>query len=613
MNINGRVKVKTLKAQFFDEFGLTIRVYDGRSFADDNATLASIRRGESIGGEFSPRKNTKVGNLEDKIKELFGLKTQIAGSDNSYLCDNNITLAKAKEDDDARMVRKAKKDDKVRGSETEKTTGSIVIKEMSFKGELSNKVFNKILFWDESDALSDIQSFESTTDVYSVTFNSPALGRCDNIEELYEIETEFWQNIEEYKDKYRIDENPLWKLVTDSYCSMLVKNYTYKDSGEFEIKDIDLSEKIKLFIKLLVNQELKPDDHPEKLGLTIGDSFVESNEPTEIDVELFNFDEGSECISLTDNTYLFPNRPATQEISINDFNINDICLLFKTSRGAAYIEDISDSFVDSDYYQELEREIEVEDIINYLKTKTENIDFTRILKESKSDFYEWVSSCNSIIPLQNFAQILKIHKLIIEKEGELFYFSSDSTIVENAERKSMRGIISLICNDESILDKISDIYDIKKDSQFILSHSNDGLIGEDFVDNNNGTVTDKKTGLTWQLFSVGQQWDGVSSIGEAIKMSWDEAINFQNNFADYDDWRVPTISELESLIDSIEQSSSTVNSKFFSDIPSGIFWSSTSASTVGDGGLYARSVDFNKRESRKNTKTYNNYVKLVRG
>ena len=462
MNINGRVKVKTLKAQFFDEFGLTIRVYDGRSFADDNATLASIRRGESIGGEFSPRKNTKVGNLEDKIKELFGLKTQIAGSDNSYLCDNNITLAKAKEDDDARMARKAKKAYKVKDSVTEKILGSIVIKEMSFKGELSNKVFNKILFWDESDALSDIQSFESTTDVYSVTFNSPALGRCDNIEELYEIETEFWQNIEEYKDKYRIDENPLWKLVTESYCSMLVKNYTYKDSGEFEIKDIDLSEKIELFIKLLVNQELKPDDHPEKLGLTIGNSFVESNVPTELDVELFNFDEGSECISLTDNTYLFPNRPATQEISINDFNINDICLLFSQGLSGFIDEDILGYFGDTNYCQELESELELEDIHNYLKNKIENIDFNRIIKEKNIDFYEWVSSCNSIIPLQNFAQILKIHKLIIEKEGKLFYFSSDSTIVENAERKSMRGIISLICNEELILDKISDIYDTKK-------------------------------------------------------------------------------------------------------------------------------------------------------
>ena len=107
----------------------------------------------------------------------------------------------------------------------------------------------------------------------------------------------------------------------------------------------------------------------------------------------------------------------------------------------------------------------MKDIHNYLKNKIENIDFTRIIKELNIDFYEWVSSCNSIIPLQNFAQILKIHKLIIEKEGKLFYFSSDSTIVENAERKSMRGIISLICNEELILDKISDIYDTKKDSQ----------------------------------------------------------------------------------------------------------------------------------------------------
>ena len=29
----------------------------GRSFADDDSTLASIRKGDSKGGEFSPRKN----------------------------------------------------------------------------------------------------------------------------------------------------------------------------------------------------------------------------------------------------------------------------------------------------------------------------------------------------------------------------------------------------------------------------------------------------------------------------------------------------------------------------------------------------------------------------
>jgi hypothetical protein len=109
MNINGRMKVKTLRADFMKEFGLTIRVYDGRSFADEDATLASIRKGDSKGGEFSPKRNSKVGLLENKIEELFGLKTQIAGSDDSYLCDNDLTLAGALETDQKKVVKKSRK------------------------------------------------------------------------------------------------------------------------------------------------------------------------------------------------------------------------------------------------------------------------------------------------------------------------------------------------------------------------------------------------------------------------------------------------------------------------------------------------------------------------
>jgi len=112
MDINGRMKVKTLKSQFKDEFGLTLRVYDGRSFAGDDATLASIRKGDSKGGEFTPRKNTKVGNLEDKIQEMFGIKTQIAGSDDSYLCDNDMTLQAALEEDGKKLQRKQRKADR---------------------------------------------------------------------------------------------------------------------------------------------------------------------------------------------------------------------------------------------------------------------------------------------------------------------------------------------------------------------------------------------------------------------------------------------------------------------------------------------------------------------
>lgn len=42
-SIDGRMKVKTLKKQFKDAFGATLRVYKGVGFADDDATLASIR------------------------------------------------------------------------------------------------------------------------------------------------------------------------------------------------------------------------------------------------------------------------------------------------------------------------------------------------------------------------------------------------------------------------------------------------------------------------------------------------------------------------------------------------------------------------------------------
>ena len=109
VNINGRMKVKTLKIEFKNDFGLTLRIYDGRSFADDNATLASVRKGDNKGGEFSPKRNTKVGNLEDKIMDMFGIKTQVAGSDDSYLCDNDLTLAGAQEEDEKKMGRKEKK------------------------------------------------------------------------------------------------------------------------------------------------------------------------------------------------------------------------------------------------------------------------------------------------------------------------------------------------------------------------------------------------------------------------------------------------------------------------------------------------------------------------
>lgn len=43
LKVSGRQKVKSLKEAFKKEFGVSIRVYNGKKFADDDATLASIR------------------------------------------------------------------------------------------------------------------------------------------------------------------------------------------------------------------------------------------------------------------------------------------------------------------------------------------------------------------------------------------------------------------------------------------------------------------------------------------------------------------------------------------------------------------------------------------
>ena len=62
-SIDGRMKVKTLKKQFKEAFGATLRIYKGPGFADDDATLASIRAKEAKGGEVKVVGNMKVGSI----------------------------------------------------------------------------------------------------------------------------------------------------------------------------------------------------------------------------------------------------------------------------------------------------------------------------------------------------------------------------------------------------------------------------------------------------------------------------------------------------------------------------------------------------------------------
>lgn len=99
LRVTGNMKVKNFKEQFNKAFGLHVRVYEGTAHADGEKTLASIRAKDSdaSGGSLDVYMNTRVGNLEKKIKELYGVRIQIALGDDSRLAEDGDTLAAARE------------------------------------------------------------------------------------------------------------------------------------------------------------------------------------------------------------------------------------------------------------------------------------------------------------------------------------------------------------------------------------------------------------------------------------------------------------------------------------------------------------------------------------
>ncbi len=117
---------------------------------------------------------------------------------------------------------------------------------------------------------------------------------------------------------------------------------------------------------------------------------------------------------------------------------------------------------------------------------------------------------------------------------------------------------------------------------------NDARPSSDYVDNLNGTVTHTPTGLTWMRCSVGQTWNGTTCTGTANTYAWDQAKALTQTYAGHNDWRLPDLLELKSLVD-YTRSRLAINASVFPAASASYFWSGSPFAGYSD---YAWSVYF---------------------
>ena len=99
-----------------------------------------------------------------------------------------------------------------------------------------------------------------------------------------------------------------------------------------------------------------------------------------------------------------------------------------------------------------------------------------------------------------------------------------------------------------------------------------------FVDNGDGTVTDNCTGLMWQKDTADTNGDGQSTDQDFL--GWCEALAYCENlsFAGHDDWRLPNVRELQSIVDYGRFDPAV--EPVFSVLPeNAAYWSSTSSAS----------------------------------
>ena len=124
-----------------------------------------------------------------------------------------------------------------------------------------------------------------------------------------------------------------------------------------------------------------------------------------------------------------------------------------------------------------------------------------------------------------------------------------------------------------------------------------GIAQADLIDNGDGTVSDSRTGLMWQQDSAGS-------------MAWAEAVAYCSrlSLAGYDDWRLPSLDELKSIVNG-DFSDPAIDTTFFPDTKSDHYWSSAKSDFQSN---QAWHLDFARGHAYEGFTLQQYYVRAVR-